>query len=86
MKRGVQGQFGPRQEQRKRVVIGAQFMAATRAHAQTAAIGGSQAQAVPAHRIEMALGKCNQAGTGQFEQIGRESPTRLTESDLNNSF
>jgi hypothetical protein len=79
MKCGVQGQFGARQDQRKRVVIGAQFMTATRAHAQAAAVSGDQPQAVPAHRIDMGLGQRNQAGGGQLEQFGRQPPSRLAE-------
>jgi hypothetical protein len=58
-------------------VIGAQFMAATRAHAQAAAVSGNQPQAVPAHRIDMGLGQRNQAGAGQLEQFGRQPPPRL---------
>jgi len=79
MKCSVQGQFGARQGQRKCVVIGAQLMAATRAHTQAAAVSGDQPQAVPAHRIDMGLGQRNQAGAGQLEQFGRHSPSRLAE-------
>jgi hypothetical protein len=79
MKRGVQRQFGPRQEQCKRVVIGAQFMAAARAHAQAAAVSGNQSQAVPAHRIDMGLGQRNQMSARQFEQFGRQPSACLAE-------
>lgn len=80
MKRGMQGQLGSRQEQRKRIVIGAQFVAATCAHTQPAAVSGDQPQAVPAHRIDMGLSQQNQVSAGQFEQFCRETLARLAES------
>ena len=65
MKRGVQRQLRPWQEQRERVMVGTPFMALAGRNPQAGAGGGGQPQAVAAHRINTGFGELDQARAGQ---------------------